>query len=141
MRDNVDKKMDALKMKRMTRADFLIGAAALLASAVGFAWLKWRPIQQTAVLEMIVFKHNQVVLRCLLSDSGEDIWTFGEPGGQNKVQRIGRRVRVLQADCPDQLCVRQGWIEKAGDQLLCIPNRLLVEIRSKGADVIDTVAR
>lgn len=141
MRDNVEKTMDASKMKRMTRADFIIGAAALIASAAGFTWLKWRPVQQDTTLEMIVFKHNQEVLRCLLTEAGEASWTFGEPGRQNTVQRNGRRVRILRADCPDQLCVKQGWIEKAGDQLLCIPNRLLVEIRSKGADVIDTVAR
>ena len=126
-------------MKTMTRADFIIGATAILASGIGFGWMHFKPVQPAA--EVIVFKYNQEVLRKPLSDDGEESWVFGETGRQNTVQRIGRRVRVVKADCPDQLCVKQGWIEKAGDQLLCIPNQLLVEIRSKGADVIDTVAR
>ncbi len=126
-------------MKTMTRADFIIGAAAILASALGFGWMHFKPVPPAA--EVIVFQYNREVLRKLLSDDGEESWVFGEPGRQNTVHRIGRRVHVVKADCPDQLCVKQGWIEKAGDQLLCIPNQLLVEIRSKGAEVIDTVAR
>ena len=126
-------------MKTMTRADFLTGAAAVLAAVFGFAWMHFKPVRPAA--EVVVFKYNQEVLRKSLADSGEEIWIFGEPGRQNAVQRIGRRVRVVKADCPDQLCVKQGWIEKTGDQLLCIPNQLLVEIRSKGAEAIDAVAR
>lgn len=136
MRDKADNKAS---MKTMTRADFIIGAVAVLASALGFGWMRFKPIQPAA--EIIISKYNREVLRTPLSDDGEETWVFGEPGRQNTVQRIGRRVRVVQADCPDQLCVKQGWIEKAGDQLLCIPNQLLVEIRSKGAETIDTVAR
>ena len=126
-------------MKTMTRADFIIGAAAILASALGFGWMHFKPVQPAS--EVIIFQYNREVLRKPLSDDGEESWVFGEPGRQNTVQRIGRRVRVVEAECPDRLCVKQGWIEKTGDQLLCIPNQLLVEIRSKGAEVIDTVAR
>ena len=127
------------KMKTMSRADFFLGAAALLLAVLGFVWLRSSPAKPAA--EMIVMQHNKEVLRVPLTDSGEENWTFGEPGRQNTVQRVGKRVRVLQADCPDQICVKQGWIGKAGEQLLCVPNRLLVEIRSKGAETIDTLAR
>ena len=90
---------------------------------------------------MVVRQHDREVLQKVLTDDGEETWTLGEAGHQNVLQRKGRRVRVVQADCPDQICVKQGWVEKEGDQLVCVPHRLLVEIRSKGAGTIDALAR
>ncbi|MDD3144426.1 MAG: NusG domain II-containing protein [Candidatus Cloacimonetes bacterium] len=50
----------------------------------------------------------------------------------NTVQIKDGKVRMLQADCPDQRCVKQG----AGDvlPLVCLPNRVVVEIRSRSAE-------
>lgn len=39
-----------------------------------------------------------------------------------------QQVRVRQSDCPRQICTHQGWISKAGQTLICIPNQILVEI-------------
>ncbi len=123
----------------MKRADFLMGAAALAVSVLGIAWSQASPVKPGA--EMIVRQHNHEVLRVELTDNSEETWTLGEPGHQNVVQRKGTRARVVKADCPDQICVKQGWVDKDGDQLLCVPHRLLVEIRSKGAKTIDALAR
>ena len=126
-------------MKKMTRADFLLFTAALAASVLGLAWLRTAPVAPGR--EMVVRQHDREVLQKVLTDDGEETWTLGEAGHQNVLQRKGRRVRVVQADCPDQICGKQGWVEKEGDQLVCVPHRLLVEIRSKGAGTIDALAR
>lgn len=49
-----------------------------------------------------------------------------------------RRVCILQADCPDQVCVRTGWISRPGQGIVCVPNRVAVEI--DGALGVDAVA-
>ncbi len=45
-------------------------------------------------------------------------------------------VRVVETDCPDKLCM--GEIQKAGDVLICPPNRLVIKIC--GAEEVDGVA-
>lgn len=44
----------------------------------------------------------------------------------NTVEIRNKKVRMLEADCPDKLCMKQG----AGDVLpiICLPNRVVVEI-------------
>ncbi|MCX7828212.1 MAG: NusG domain II-containing protein [Thermanaerothrix sp.] len=57
-------------------------------------------------------------------------------GGFNVVEVRGKTARVLDADCPDRLCVKQGWLSKAGDQAVCLPHRLVVRVRGdRGEDI------
>ena len=49
------------------------------------------------------------------------------------------KVRVIEADCPDELDVKQGFIENVGQVIVCLPNRVVVEIKgeTKPYDKID----
>jgi hypothetical protein len=38
------------------------------------------------------------------------------------------RVAVIEADCPNHLCVRTGWRSRAGELIVCAPNRTVVRI-------------
>lgn len=50
--------------------------------------------------------------------------------GYNKIEFGDEKVRVIDADCPDKLDVKQGWISNPGEVIVCLPNRLVVEIIS-----------
>ena len=49
-------------------------------------------------------------------------------GDGNIVQAEKGRVRMLSADCPDQLCVHMGWTESPAKPIVCLPNRVTVVI-------------
>lgn len=51
------------------------------------------------------------------------------------------RARVLAAPCRAQVCVRRGWLTAAGDVAACVPNRLLLRLRGRGAPRLDGVSR
>ena len=57
--------------------------------------------------------------------------------GYNLIEIGDERVRVLEADCPAQIDVEQGWISSKGETLICLPNRLVVEL--KGLSTSDEV--
>ena len=67
--------------------------------------------------------------------------TVDDPdGGYNVIQVEPGRIRVLEADCPDQICVRQGWISTSAAPVVCLPHALVIEITGGETDV-DAVAR
>jgi hypothetical protein len=43
------------------------------------------------------------------------------------------RVRVAKSGCPHQVCVHTGWISSPAQTIVCVPNKLLVEIKNDGA--------
>ncbi len=49
-----------------------------------------------------------------------------------KIVVSGGAVRVEEADCPDKICEKRGAISKAGQTIVCLPNRVVVKISGKG---------
>ncbi len=46
------------------------------------------------------------------------------PIGRAVIEIKGGRVRVAEAPCPNQICVKEGWISRGA--IICVPNRLVV---------------
>ena len=51
------------------------------------------------------------------------------------------QIRFATADCPDQVCVRTGWVERNGQVAACVPGHLILKITgpSQPNDDIDIV--
>ena len=54
--------------------------------------------------------------------------------GYNLIEIGDEKVRVIEADCPDKLDVKQGYISKPGETIVCLPNRLIVEIKGENGE-------
>lgn len=52
-------------------------------------------------------------------------------------------VSMTEADCPDHLCVKQGKIKEFGESIVCLPNKVVLEIVTdkKTAEEIDSIAK
>ncbi len=61
--------------------------------------------------------------------------TFEDESGRNVVTVERDRIRVSEADCPDRVCVNQGWISDGTVPIICLPHRLMIEIVGAGGDV------
>ena len=74
---------------------------------------------------------------------GQDVTkTITTDLGINVIEIKDGRVHVEEADCPNQDCVHQGWIDAAGQQIVCLPHKLTVDIVDEGAEATyDVVGR
>lgn len=54
--------------------------------------------------------------------------------GYNLIEIGDEKVRVIEADCPDKIDVRQGYISKIGETIVCLPNKMIVEIKGMDKD-------
>lgn len=62
-------------------------------------------------------------------------------GGHNTVVIKDSYVYISDADCPDKYCVAQGKIRDSGGSLVCLPHRLVVEIKADRNTEVDAVAK
>ena len=53
--------------------------------------------------------------------------TVTGPAGENTITVADGEVFVSHADCPDQVCVQHGPLQKNGGPIICLPNRLTIE--------------
>ena len=56
------------------------------------------------------------------------LFTMDQESGENVIEIKDGTCRVVSADCPDRLCVKQGAISRTGEALICLPHRLTVKI-------------
>ena len=49
--------------------------------------------------------------------------------------------RVVEASCPDQVCVRQGAVRYAGESIVCLPHRLVITVEGGPANDVDATAK
>jgi len=67
----------------------------------------------------------------------EDIVIAGKY--RNVVRVEQGRIRFIESNCPDQICVKTGWLLSSGDIAVCLPNQATIKIVGK-ADNIDVVS-
>ena len=62
--------------------------------------------------------------------------------GTNKLVIKDGEAYIEEASCPDKQCVKQGKISKAGEMLVCLPNRVVIKIVDANEEepVIDGVS-
>lgn len=81
--------------------------------------------------------NNEMYKRVELPVSEETIIEIDNEYGHNIITINGMSVVMTYADCNDQVCVRQGEIQKIGNVIACLPSKLIVEIKGNVED--DTV--
>lgn len=51
-------------------------------------------------------------------------------GSYNILQIRGGKAEITEASCPDKICVNHRPVRGQGESLVCLPNRLVVEIEN-----------
>ena len=107
----------------------LLLAAAVL--SVGFLLLqREQPASPVARITL-----DGEVLEEIPLDEVEESYSFtvDSEGGSNTILVEPGRIRVSEADCPDQVCVSQGFISDGTVPLVCLPHKLMIEIVGGGS--------
>ena len=58
----------------------------------------------------------------------------GEEGHVNEIEVRPGSIGIISADCPDKLCVRQGFISNSRLPVTCLPNRVVIRLRPPEGD-------
>ncbi|WP_343208398.1 NusG domain II-containing protein [Anaerolentibacter hominis] len=115
-------------MNKKRRNDWILAgvilAAALFTGMIflGKGWLG--PGQ-----EAVVYIDGTEKGRYSLKEDRREIIYSGT--GENVLVIEAGEVYMESADCPDKLCVKQGKIKGDGQMLVCLPNKVIVQIEGE----------
>lgn len=110
------------KKTLFTKWDFLPLLLALVLLTVSLCFTFFNRQGQTVTVQVdgkTVWQHS------LFENTA---YTVQTPYGQNTVTVKNGRCSVTAADCRDGLCKKNGSIFKAGQSIVCLPHRLIVEV-------------
>ncbi|MEN8078054.1 NusG domain II-containing protein [Clostridioides difficile] len=75
----------------------------------------------------------------LSAHKGEQIIDINIDEHINKIIIKDNTIRMIEADCADSLCIYQGEIRRVGQSLVCLPNKVMIEIKGKVEEDEDDV--
>lgn len=90
------------------------------------AWLMSATWHTSAASRVVVRAGGKIVADTRL-DQAQRILAQG-PLGTSVIEIAERRARIASDPSPRQYCVKQGWLSRAGDAALCLPNEVSVEL-------------
>lgn len=125
-----------IKFVSANMADLLLIAGILLTAVIiAFAlFLKHGDEQAGAA---VIEQDGKELMR--LSLSKETSVRIPAENGYNIVTVSQRKVCVAEADCPDQICVKQGKISESGESIICLPHKLVIRLTGAPREGLDAV--
>jgi len=107
----------------------------LLAAGVFFYLPRKKSVSHET--QVLVLSGGKVV-QILDPRTDADGWVEGLLGVSN-FEIKGARAGMIQSPCPNQTCVRMGKIQRPGDMIVCVPNRVVIRIVGNGDPALDGV--
>jgi len=114
----------------MKRNDFILAGAMFIVALVWFI-INNRSI--SAGSKVNVYKNNMLIESYLLSEDGDHTIRDNNDDKMYIVIKDGY-CNVTWADCPDKLCVFQKKISKINETIVCLPNKIVVQITDDDTD-------
>ena len=92
--------------------------------------------------KVIVMQDGEFIHEFLISENlhGDNALRIVTPYGVNVLEIKSGEASVIEADCPDGLCVKQKAISKQGESIICLPHKLVITVESDEESEIDSFA-
>lgn len=112
----------------MNRKDFLV--FSIIFSIIFIAYLFSRVNNSRGEIVLIQvngrdFLHLSVNQNRIIKVSG--------PLGISIIEIEDGKVRMLSSPCPDKLCIKEGYINKPGQLIVCVPNKIVIKIEGRAS--------
>ncbi len=90
-----------------------------------------------------VYSNNQLVGEYTLTKDYETEFKVEANSGYNTIHIKDGKVWINEATCPDKVCLHQGKISNDGEIIVCLPNRLMVQIKdsTEAKDDMDIIVK
>lgn len=75
----------------------------------------------------------------LSGHQGTDTIPIKTDDGYNLVVVKDDTIGIVEADCPDKICIGEGFISRPGATVVCLPHKLLIEVKSAGGGEPDVI--
>ncbi len=126
-------KKDKIKIKK----DILLITVIVMIALVVFLFIHFFIKKDGS---MVVVKINGDINYKGSLYQSKELVVDGYQKGSNRIVIQDGFVYMADADCPDKLCEHMGKISKTGENIVCMPHRVVVEIVGDGSE-LDSVVK
>lgn len=113
----------------MKRKDIILILVVLVFALGGFGILRFT--QKNGSTVVVTIDGEKVYQTALSKDQ---IYKIPVESGKNVLEIKDGSALMKEADCPDQICKKHKAITKSGETIVCLPHKVVIEIKSDTGD-------
>lgn len=117
-------------IRLITKKDLILLVVVLAIGVAGFFLLNSTDKGVTAIIKIDGETVSEIPLRGEYYEMNFNGVTVKCENGE---------IFVEDSDCPDKVCIRSGKVSKAGEGIICAPNRVAIEISGKSNNPLDAL--
>ena len=132
-------------MVKMKRGDLIIiGIVLVLAGSIyGLKWFNARNEHYDQGELVAKITVNGKAYKTVNLSKDEQVIDIQTTYGHNTLKVFNYGIQMVFADCPRKISLQMGFISKPHQQIICIPNRVMVEVsnpaHSESDDELDAI--
>lgn len=81
--------------------------------------------EKTNTVEII--QDGNIIYTLDLDESEDELIQVDFQGHKNIIQIKDKKISIIEADCPDKMCVNMGILKSAFTPIVCLPNHLVIQ--------------
>lgn len=121
---------------KMKKKDVILIGSILLLALIAYGLLTF--IQKNSTKEaVVVITVKEKVQGTYSLDKNQTIYIPDKQNATNIIRILDGKVKMEEADCPDQICVNHRAIQYNNESIVCLPHQVVVEIQNKDDSSID----
>ncbi len=122
----------------MKKGDWiLIFLLAIFALALSY----WTSIGKEASVNRVqIIQDGKVIEEYAVDSNFSKTIEVKKSAFHNSIRIENGEVKMISANCPDQLCVHSNAISKNGEMIVCLPHRLYVKLINQQEKDVDVIA-
>lgn len=120
----------------MKKNDVILAVGLMVLALAAFAGISLYSVRTTKEAEAVVYLDGKEQGRYPLGQEQVIKIPAGD-GGYNILEIREGEADITEASCPDKICVDQRPVKHQGESLVCLPNRVVVEVENGGEPELD----
>ena len=116
-------------MKKSTKLMALCFSAMAIAAAAGIIYLNTNADDKKYAC---IYQDGALVHKINISDVTKP---YTVTVGNNVILVEKGQISMIDADCPDELCIKQGAISDSARPIVCLPNNVVIKLTNDENDI------
>ena|SRR5690625_4374207 len=114
----------------------LILVLVSLFPVIVFSYYQSGTITEDTTFIAVVSQDNQIIDEFTLTGHvGHEVFDIQIDEHEiNTIEIKDEAIRIQGATCSDQVCVRTGFISQPGETIICLPHKLVIEIKASNGE-------
>lgn len=122
-------------MKSLKKLDIVIIGVLVVITILSVGVLKLPSKDKYAEKVVEIHVKNKLYKTIAFKDNTKEEINIKTDLGINIIEISDGKVWIKDADCPDKVCINDGNKSKPGDILVCLPNKVVVEIKGQKSNL------